>query len=137
MDVDGEVDVWYQVEGRRPMLLRFSGKFVSEMLKKIKEEEVLPDAASTLQPFVKPPGSDEEKIFLDPEDEGVADFSKLIKKHAISRQNPILIRLPGTLLRSSISFLDRSTFTTATLRFPTTNLVVISYCLLTINSDFY
>ena len=105
MDIDEEVDIWYQVEGRASALIEgFTGQFVNALLEEIVVKEKLQVAASTLQPFVKKQNSDEKKSLRELEDElcrgQTLNFKDLVTKHDIWRRNPIIVRLPGTLLSS-------------------------------------
>src|SRR5690242_12988273 len=69
MDMDS-VDVWYQVEGHAANLLKgFTGKYVIDLLEKIKEKSCLTDPEDMLLPFVKQQGSEEEKSLLELEGE--------------------------------------------------------------------
>ena len=101
MDIDKGVDVWYQVENRGATRLEgFTGKYVDDLLKEIKETEMLLEAPSMLQPFVKLKGSEKEIRSL--EESQRMSFRELIKTYPVDRWNPIIVRLPGTLHSSRL-----------------------------------
>ncbi|RUS32462.1 hypothetical protein BC938DRAFT_475336, partial [Jimgerdemannia flammicorona] len=94
------VNIWYQVEGRDEVLLGgFTGQYVDELLKKIKEKSQLVDSPDTLQPFVKRQESDEEISLRELENmlgrNETLNFGDLVSKYDIWNKNPIIIRLPG------------------------------------------
>ena len=115
MDTGEGVDIWYQVEdeGRDTAMIKgFTGQYVNDLLSAIRDNEGLQCAASQLQPFVN------EMISLRELEDDIdlpemLDFKVLVNEYRITRRNPIIIRLPGTLLSSrlfgfltAISFLD-------------------------------
>ncbi|RUP51251.1 hypothetical protein BC936DRAFT_149239 [Jimgerdemannia flammicorona] len=89
------MDVWYQVEKRKPAKIKeFSGRDVDDLTADIQKKELLEATpTSTWNLYVKPQEADEieltEKFLIDSD-----GFGNLIKQYCIDSENPILVRLP-------------------------------------------
>ena len=97
------VNIWYQVHDgqvvRPAMLLRsFAGEYVIDLSMTIVDTSHLDISPDMLQLLVKHNETDEEMNLFDLEGDKGIDFSTLIADYGIKKLNPIIVRLPGTLL---------------------------------------
>src|SRR5688572_7919864 len=99
------ISIWYQVDGRGAVELEnFSGENISELRKEIHQEEKNLDCApSELQLFVVHPETEEEINLVDLRKELIGQgksfgFEELVDEYNLGEDNPIIVRLLGTLL---------------------------------------
>ena len=80
-------------------LYNFTGTCIYDLKEAIRDNEVLPNAASLLKLFVWEPKKDKKQDLDELQDlvdaSGDCDFSTLFQRFSISYHNPISVEIPG------------------------------------------